>query len=50
MGVLLPVGTKKGLFLLRGGDDHGAWDVEGPLLPGWSVYHAMVDPRTPRSG
>jgi hypothetical protein len=43
MGSLLPVGTRKGLFLLRGeGKD---WDVEGPLLPGWAVYHAMVDPR-----
>ena len=44
MSVLLPIGTRKGLFLLRG--DRGAsWDVEGPLLPGWSVYHAIVDPR-----
>jgi photosystem II stability/assembly factor-like uncharacterized protein len=43
MGVLLPVGTRKGLFLLRGEDT--SWEVEGPLLPGWSVFHAMVDPR-----
>jgi len=41
---LLPVGTRKGLFLLRS-DDRKTWDVEGPLLEGWSVYHAMVDPR-----
>jgi len=45
MAVLLPVGTRKGLFLLRADDDLGRWDVEGPLLPGWAVYHAMVDPR-----
>ena len=45
MGVLLPVGTKKGLFLLRGDDGRETWEVEGPLLPGWSVYHAIVDPR-----
>src|SRR5207244_5656797 len=44
MTVLLPIGTRKGLFLVRsnGGE---TWDVEGPLLPGWSVYHAIVDPR-----
>jgi photosystem II stability/assembly factor-like uncharacterized protein len=44
MGVVLPVGTRKGLFLLHG-DDGASWDVEGPLLPGWAVYHAIVDPR-----
>jgi photosystem II stability/assembly factor-like uncharacterized protein len=44
MGVLLPVGTRKGLFLLRSGD-RSTWEVEGPLLPGWSVFHATVDPR-----
>src|SRR5712691_7146711 len=43
MAVLLPVGTRKGLFLLRPGN--GRWEVDGPLLPGWSVYHAIVDPR-----
>jgi photosystem II stability/assembly factor-like uncharacterized protein len=42
MSTLLPLGTRKGLFLLRG---NGSWEVEGPLLPGWAVYHAMVDPR-----
>jgi photosystem II stability/assembly factor-like uncharacterized protein len=44
MGVLLPVGTRKGLFLL-GSDDRQSWDVEGPLLPGWAIYHAIVDQR-----
>ena len=44
MGVLLPVGTRKGLFLLRS-DGRAGWKVEGPLLPGWGVYHAVVDPR-----
>jgi photosystem II stability/assembly factor-like uncharacterized protein len=45
MAVLIPVGTRKGLFLVRGDDDLRAWEVEGPLLAGWSVYHAVVDPR-----
>jgi photosystem II stability/assembly factor-like uncharacterized protein len=45
MGVLLPVGTRKGLFLVRSDDERARWEVEGPLLPGWSVYHAIVDQR-----
>jgi photosystem II stability/assembly factor-like uncharacterized protein len=35
----LLVGTRKGLFVIRNGR------VEGPFLPGWDVYHAVVDPR-----
>jgi photosystem II stability/assembly factor-like uncharacterized protein len=45
VAVVLPVGTRKGLFLLRGDDELRAWDLEGPLLTGWSVYHATIDPR-----
>ena len=45
MGVLLLVGTRKGLFLLRGDDERRSFEVEGPLLPGWSINHAIVDPR-----
>jgi hypothetical protein len=41
--VLLLCGTRKGLFLLHGGD--GSWELEGPLLTGWSVYHATRDRR-----
>jgi photosystem II stability/assembly factor-like uncharacterized protein len=41
--VLLLCGTRKGLFLLRGGDSR--WELEGPLLPGWSVFHAIQDRR-----
>jgi photosystem II stability/assembly factor-like uncharacterized protein len=44
MGVLVPVGTRKGLFLLSS-DDGKSWEVDGPLLQGWAVYHAIVDPR-----
>jgi photosystem II stability/assembly factor-like uncharacterized protein len=39
------VGTTKGLFLLRGDDDRRRWQTDGPLLAGWGVYHAMLDPR-----
>ena len=45
MGVVLAVGTRKGLFLVRGDDDRRSFEVEGPLLPGWSINHATVDPR-----
>src|SRR5258705_6058363 len=45
MARLLLVGTRKGLFLLRSDDDRKDWELEGPLLPGWPVYHAIVDPR-----
>ena len=37
--MLLLCGTRKGLFLLRDGE------IDGPLLPGWSVYHAIQDRR-----
>ena len=40
MGRGLFVGTRKGLFVLHDGE------VEGPLLPGWSIYHALRDPRS----
>ena len=37
--MLLLAGTRKGLFLIRDGA------IEGPHLPGWSVYHAIQDRR-----
>jgi hypothetical protein len=40
MDALLLVGTRKGLFLLRPDDQ-----LAGPILPGWSVFHAIRDPR-----
>ena len=45
MGVLTLVGTRKGLFLLRSDNARRDWEVEGPLLPGWSVFHAVLDRR-----
>jgi photosystem II stability/assembly factor-like uncharacterized protein len=45
VGVLLLVGTRKGLFLLRSNDDRRNWELDGPLLTGWSVFHAMQDAR-----
>ena len=45
MGALLLVGTRKGLFLLRADEGRRDWELEGPLLTGWSVFHAIQDPR-----
>jgi photosystem II stability/assembly factor-like uncharacterized protein len=45
INVLALVGTRKGLFLLRCDNDRRRWHVDGPLLDGWAVFHATVDPR-----
>jgi hypothetical protein len=41
----LLVGTRKGLFVLSSDDDRREWEVSGPLLQGWEVFHAVPDPR-----
>ncbi|MCP9486772.1 MAG: hypothetical protein MSC30_12995 [Gaiellaceae bacterium MAG52_C11] len=43
MDTLLLVGTRKGLFLIRGSQN--GWQVEEPQLPGWQINHAVLDPR-----
>ena len=43
--VIVSVGTKRGLFLLRSGRGRRRWRVDGPYLKGWSVPYAMVDTR-----
>ena len=45
MDVLVLVGTRKGLFLLESNRDRRDWELTGPLLTGWAVFHAVVDPR-----
>ena len=45
MGVLVLAGTRKGLFLLKSDEDRRRWEVEGPLLTGWEVFHAVLDRR-----
>ena len=45
MSVVLLAGTRKGLFVLRRDGDRGGWELDGPLLPGWEIFHAIVDPR-----
>jgi hypothetical protein len=45
MGVLILAGTRKGLFLLRGDEERRSFELDGPHLTGWDVYHAVADPR-----
>jgi photosystem II stability/assembly factor-like uncharacterized protein len=41
----LMLGTSKGAFLATCVDG-GRWEIAGPLLAGWDVYHVIHDPRT----
>ena len=45
MKLLVLVGTRKGLFLLSGDETRRKWKLDGPLLTGWSIFHAVLDPR-----
>jgi len=45
MGVLVLLGTRKGLFLLESDEARRDWEISGPLLTGWAVFHAVVDAR-----
>ncbi len=43
--VTLLVGTKKGLYILRGDAGRGSWACEGPEFAPAEVHHAAYDPR-----
>jgi photosystem II stability/assembly factor-like uncharacterized protein len=43
--VAILVGTRKGLFVVRGDEGRRDWTVEEPTLTGWEVFHAVRDPR-----
>jgi photosystem II stability/assembly factor-like uncharacterized protein len=45
VGVVVLAGTRKGLFLLEGDEARRGWQLEGPFLIGWSVFHAILDER-----
>jgi hypothetical protein len=45
VGVLVLAGTRKGLFSLRSDEGRRSWQLDGPLLTGWEVMHATLDPR-----
>jgi len=43
--VKLLVGTRKGLFRATSSDARDDWELEGPFIEGYEVYHAILDPR-----
>jgi hypothetical protein len=48
--LVLTVGTRRGLFRLVSDPERSSWELEGPFLVGFEVYHALLDPRDPRRG
>ncbi len=46
-GVRVLVGTRKGAFVLTSDERRRDWDVQGPLFPGWEVYHVAGSPADP---
>ena len=42
------VGTRKGAFVLTADGTRSAWEVSGPHLPGWEVYHVKGSPADPQ--
>ena len=45
--VRLLVGTRKGAFVMTADGKRERWDVEGPLFPGWEMYHLKGSPAEP---
>lgn len=43
--VVVSVGTKKGLFVFKSKRERAKWQMSGPFIKGWQVYHAIVDAR-----
>jgi photosystem II stability/assembly factor-like uncharacterized protein len=41
------VGTRKGAFILTSDAKRQKWDVQGPLMSGWEVYHMKGSPADP---
>src|SRR5712691_4818348 len=46
-GVRVLVGTKKGAFVLTSDAKREKWDVSGPHLAGWEIYHIKGSPADP---
>lgn len=44
---MLLVGTQKGLFRLESVSAYDDWRIDGPLLAGYEISHAIFDPRRP---
>jgi photosystem II stability/assembly factor-like uncharacterized protein len=46
-GVRVLVGTRKGAFVLTSDGKRERWDVSGPHLAGWEIYHMKGSPVDP---
>ncbi len=46
-GVRVLVGTRKGAFILQADGKRDRWEVQGPLFPGWEIYHLKGSPVDP---
>ncbi|MGH7544938.1 MAG: WD40/YVTN/BNR-like repeat-containing protein [Gemmatimonadota bacterium] len=46
--VVLLVGTRMGLFTLESDPARRRWEIRGPDLAGYEIYHAIRDARDPR--
>jgi photosystem II stability/assembly factor-like uncharacterized protein len=45
MSTTVVIGTRKGLFLVDTDDSRRTFHVRDPLLSGWEIKHACIDPR-----
>lgn len=45
--IRLLVGTRKGAFILTADGKRENWKVDGPLFPGWEIYHLKGSPVNP---
>ena len=43
--VLLPVGTRKGAFILSSDSSRKEWSISGPHIPGSDIFHIAFDAR-----
>lgn len=41
------VGTRKGAFILTADGKRRQWKIDGPLFPGWEIYHVKGSPLQP---
>ncbi|HET9984101.1 MAG TPA: hypothetical protein VFQ38_10960 [Longimicrobiales bacterium] len=48
-GLILLIGTKRGLFVARSDPGRREWSLSEPHLVGREVYHAILDPRDGRT-
>ncbi len=46
-GVRVLVGTRKGAFILSADGKRDKWDIKGPFLEGWEIYHLKGSPVNP---